>query len=77
MCSSDLKEMAKAVQDGTVAFAVDQQPYLQGYLAVDAIWLYKNNGDTIGGGEATLTGPAFIDKSNIAAVLKYAEAGTR
>ncbi|MFI5695833.1 sugar ABC transporter substrate-binding protein [Kribbella sp. NPDC051586] len=71
------KEMAKAVSDGTVQFAVDQQPYLQGYLAIDSLWLYKNNGDTIGGGEATLTGPAFIDKSNIAAVQKYAEAGTR
>ena len=71
------KEMAKAVQDGTVQFAVDQQPYLQGYLAVDAIWLNKTNGDTIGGGEATLTGPAFIDKTNIEAVAKYAEAGTR
>jgi len=71
------KEMAKAVKDGTVQFAVDQQPYLQGYLAIDAIWLYKNNGDTIGGGEATLTGPAFIDKSNIDAVEKYATAGTR
>ena len=71
------KEMAKAVQDGTVDFAVDQQPYLQGYLAVDAIWLNKTNGDTIGGGEATLTGPAFIDKSNIEAVAKYATAGTR
>ncbi|GAA2839737.1 sugar ABC transporter substrate-binding protein [Kribbella solani] len=71
------KEMAKAIQSGSVQFAVDQQPYLQGYLAVDALWLYKNNGDTIGGGQATLTGPAFIDKANIAAVLKYAEAGTR
>jgi simple sugar transport system substrate-binding protein len=71
------KEMAKAVKDGTVDFAVDQQPYLQGYLAIDAIWLYKTNGDTIGGGEATLTGPAFIDKTNIDAVEKFATAGTR
>lgn len=71
------KEMAKAVKDGTVEFAVDQQPYLQGYLAIDAIWLYRTNGNTIGGGEATLTGPAFIDKSNIEAVEKYATAGTR
>ena len=30
------KEIVKAIQDGTVTFAVDQQPYLQGYLAVDA-----------------------------------------
>ncbi|MEI8409286.1 MULTISPECIES: sugar ABC transporter substrate-binding protein [unclassified Kribbella] len=71
------KEMAKAVKDGTVDFAVDQQPYLQGYLAIDGIWLYKTNGNTIGGGEATLTGPAFIDKTNIEAVEKYATAGTR
>ena len=46
-------------------WAVDQQPYLQGYLAVDSLWLYKTNGNTIGGGQATLTGPAFIDKGNV------------
>ncbi|MGC4944000.1 substrate-binding domain-containing protein [Kribbella sp. DT2] len=71
------KEMAKAVKDGTVQFAVDQQPYLQGYLAVDAIWLAKTNGNAIGGGEATLTGPSFVEKSNIDAVEKFAAAGTR
>ncbi len=71
------KEMAKAVKDGTVQFAVDQQPYLQGYLAVDAIWLSKTNGNSIGGGEATLTGPSFVEKSNIDAVEKFAAAGTR
>lgn len=71
------KEMAKAVKDGTVQFAVDQQPYLQGYLAVDAVWLYKTNANTIGGGEATLTGPSFVEKSNVDAVEKFATAGTR
>ncbi|TWD82243.1 monosaccharide ABC transporter substrate-binding protein (CUT2 family) [Kribbella amoyensis] len=71
------KEMVKAIQDGTVQWTVDQQPYLQGYLAVDSIWLYRTNGDTIGGGQATLTGPAFIDKDNVTAVEKYAAAGTR
>ncbi|MEL4358960.1 MULTISPECIES: substrate-binding domain-containing protein [unclassified Luteococcus] len=70
-------ELVKAIQDGSIAFAVDQQPYLQGYLAVDALWLYKTNGNSIGGGTATLTGPAFIDKSNVDSVATYAAAGKR
>ncbi|WP_433166679.1 sugar ABC transporter substrate-binding protein [Kribbella sp. CA-247076] len=70
-------DLVKAIKDGTVQWAVDQQPYLQGYLAVDSLWLYKTNGNTIGGGQATLTGPAFIDKDNVAAVEKFAASGTR
>lgn len=66
-----------AIQDGTVQWAVDQQPYLQGYLAVDSLWLYLTNGNVLGGGQPTLTGPAFIDKSNIDAVADYAKGGTR
>ena len=62
---------------GDVAWAVDQQPFLQGYLAVDSLWLYLNNRNTIGGGTASLTGPAFIDKSNIDAIAEYAANGTR
>ncbi|WP_327667350.1 sugar ABC transporter substrate-binding protein [Streptomyces sp. NBC_00485] len=72
------KDLVKAVQDGKVEFAVDQQPYLQGYLAVDAIWLYKTNGNFSGGSTApVLTGPAFIDKTNVDAVAKFAANGTR
>ncbi|MBD0321815.1 MAG: substrate-binding domain-containing protein [Aldersonia sp.] len=70
-------ELVSAIQDGSVQWAVDQQPFLQGYLAIDSLWLYLNNGDTIGGGQATLTGPAFIDKSNIDSIAEYARAGTR
>ncbi len=70
-------ELVKAVQDGKVAWAIDQQPYLQGYLAVQALWLYKNNGNLIGGGQNVATGPAFIDSTNIEAVAKFAAGGTR
>ena len=75
----DLNEdLVKAVQEGTVEFAVDQQPYLQGYLAVDSLWLYKNNGNFSGGGTApVLTGPAFITKDNADAVAEFASKGTR
>jgi len=69
--------LVQAIKDGTVQWAVDQQPFLQGYLAVDSLWLYLNNGNIIGGGQPTLTGPAFIDQSNIDAVAEYARRGTR
>ncbi|MGV9842497.1 sugar ABC transporter substrate-binding protein [Streptomyces fungicidicus] len=72
------KDLTKAIQAGDIQFAVDQQPYLQGYLAVDGLWLYKNNGNYSGGGEQpVLTGPAFVDKSNVDAVSQYAAKGTR
>ncbi|MFF0731252.1 sugar ABC transporter substrate-binding protein [Streptomyces chartreusis] len=72
------KELIAAVKDGSVEFAVDQQPYLQGYLAVDSLWLHKNNGNYSGGGEAPiLTGPAFVDKSNVEAIAGFAAKGTR
>lgn len=71
------KQLVAAIQDGSIQWAVDQQPYLQGYLAVDAIWWYKTNGNTLGGGQNVATGPAFIDKSNIEAVSKFAANGTR
>ncbi|MFC7887137.1 sugar ABC transporter substrate-binding protein [Streptomyces sp. NPDC057376] len=72
------KELTGAIEKGDIEFAVDQQPYLQGYLAVDGLWLYKNNGNYSGGGEQpVLTGPAFVDKSNVKAVAEFAAKGTR
>ncbi|MEJ1199639.1 MULTISPECIES: sugar ABC transporter substrate-binding protein [unclassified Streptomyces] len=72
------KELTGAIEKGDIEFAVDQQPYLQGYLAVDGMWLYKNNGNYSGGGEQpVLTGPAFVDKSNVKAVAEFAAKGTR
>ncbi|OIJ67776.1 sugar ABC transporter substrate-binding protein [Streptomyces mangrovisoli] len=72
------KDLTGAISKGTIQFAVDQQPWLQGYLAVDSLWLYKNNGNYMGGGEQpVLTGPAFVDKTNVDAVAQYAAKGTR
>ena len=58
-------------------FSVDQQPYLQGYEAVDSLWLYLTNRNVLGGGLPVLTGPSFVDSSNIDAILTYAQNGTR
>ncbi|MEH0473554.1 substrate-binding domain-containing protein [Streptomyces sp. B21-097] len=72
------KDLVAAVRDGRVQFAVDQQPYLQGYLAVDGLWLHRTNGNVSGGGVApVLTGPAFVTRANVAQVARLAAAGTR
>ena len=71
-------QLTSAIKKGDIQFAVDQQPYLQGYLAIDSLWLYKNNGNYSGGGEQpVLTGPAFVDKSNVDQVAQFAAKGTR
>ncbi|MGH7057284.1 MAG: substrate-binding domain-containing protein [Acetobacteraceae bacterium] len=69
--------VVKLIQEGKVQWAVDQQPYVEGYLAIDFLWLYQTNGDVVGGGQAVLTGPTFVDHKNIAQVAKYAARGTR
>ena len=70
-------DAANAIKDGKIALAVDAQPYLQGYLAVASLWLFKTNGNIIGGGLSTLTGPAMVDSSNIGVILPFAQNHTR
>ena len=65
------------IKSGELQWAIDQQPYLQGYEAIDSLWLYKANGNILGGGRPTLTGPFLVDKNNIDFVGKFAAAGTR
>jgi simple sugar transport system substrate-binding protein len=71
------QEVVKGIQDGDIEFCIDQQPYLQGYEAVDTLWLYLTNGNDLGGGQPVLTGPSFVDKNNIDAIAKYAQNNTR
>ncbi|MBC3193055.1 substrate-binding domain-containing protein [Pseudonocardia sp. C8] len=71
------QDAAKAIQDGKIAFSVDQQPYVQGYLAVESLWLNLSNGNDIGGGKPTLTGPSIVDSSNIGQILPYTQANKR
>jgi simple sugar transport system substrate-binding protein len=70
-------DVAKAVQSGKILFAVDQQPYLQGYLPIVMLTQYKANLNVLGGGQPVLTGPALVTKDNAAQIEKLAAAGTR
>jgi simple sugar transport system substrate-binding protein len=70
-------KVAAELKDGTLGFAVDQQPWLQGYQAVDLLWLYKYNADVLGGGKPVLTGPQIITKDQAGALEEYTKRGTR
>ena len=63
-------EIAAAIKDGTIAFGIDQQPYLQGYLPVVLLTNYARYGVLPSGN--INSGPGFITKDNIALVEKYA-----
>jgi simple sugar transport system substrate-binding protein len=69
--------LLKDIAAGSVLFAIDQQQYLQGYLPIVFLALFKDNANTVGGGQPVLTGPGFVEKANVATVEKLAEAGTR
>ena len=70
-------KVATALKDGTLGFAVDQQPYLQGYEAVDLLWLYRYNRNVLGGGLPVLTGPQIITSDDASELAEYTKRGTR
>ena len=70
-------DLIDAIEAGDVAFTVDQQQYLQGYLPVILMHLQATNQNTAGGGLPILTGPGFVDTANASAVKALVSQGTR
>lgn len=70
-------KVAAGLEDGTLGFAVDQQPYLQGYEAVDLLWLQRYNADVLGGGKPVLTGPQIVTKDDAKKLAAFTKRGTR
>jgi len=70
-------DLISAIEGGQVAFTVDQQQYVQGYLPVVLMYLQAINLNTVGGGQPILTGPGFVDAENVAEVQELVNAGTR
>ena len=61
-------EVLEAIKAGDIAFAMDQQPYLQGFLSIQSAVLYQKYGlHPIG---AVTTGPLVIDSSNVDKTLE-------
>ena len=63
-------EISKAIKADTINFAIDQQPYLQGYMPVVVLSLYSRYG--IAPSNNINSGPGFITKANISQVEKLA-----
>jgi simple sugar transport system substrate-binding protein len=70
-------EVLDAITAGDMSFAIDQQQYLQGYLAVTFMSLFAKNLNTVGGGQPVLTGPGFVTKDNAEQVKDLSAKGTR
>jgi len=68
-------QVQSEIQNGTMAFAVDQQQYLQGYLPIVFLYLYKKDHQSVGGGTTVASGPLIVDKSNISKVSAAIAAG--
>ena len=56
------------IQDGSLGFTIDQQPYLQGFLPVLYLYMYNLSGGLVNPPE-TNTGLTFVTKSNVTPYL--------
>ncbi len=70
-------DVLEAVRDGKMLFAIDQQPYLQGYLPVVLLAEQARHGIFPARGELIPTGPHFITQANAAAAVTQQRAGVR
>ena len=63
-------EIADGIKSGVIAFAIDQQPFLQGYLPVVILTNLTRYG--VVPGNSINSGPGFVTKSTLALVEKFA-----
>jgi simple sugar transport system substrate-binding protein len=70
-------DVLQALQSKEMLFAIDQQPYLQGYLGVMLLVKYLETGVMAGGQQIIRTGPGFVTADNAAQVAKLIERGVR
>ncbi len=68
-------EILRAVRDGKILFAIDQQQFLQGYLPIVYLTDYIQYGVTPVNEVAT--GPAFVTQEEADEVIQLAEEGIR
>ena len=63
-------EISAAIKDGTINFAIDQQPFLQGSIPIQVLTSYVRYG--VAPANSIFTGPGFVTKDNIALVESLA-----
>lgn len=70
-------DVIEAVQAGRIDFAVDQQPYLQGYMPIEMLALRARYGIMPAQGDVVSTGPNFVTRSNAAQALELSRRSIR
>ena len=68
-------EVLRAVKAGQMEFAIDQQPFLQGYLPIVLLTQYELYGVLPAQGAVVPTGPSFVTARDVARVMRLSEAG--
>ncbi len=63
-----LPKTLQEIQSGNLDFTIDQQPYLQGFIPVIQLFLYKLSGGLMAPSD-TNTGLLFVTKSNVGPYL--------
>jgi len=61
-----IPETLAGIKDGSLDYTIDQQPYMQGFLPVLYLYMYKISGGLLAPSE-TNTGLLFVTKDNVAA----------
>ncbi len=69
-------DVLNAIKNNQMLFAIDQQQYLQGYLPIVLLTLYKTNLNTIAN-DVLQTGPGFVTSQNVNQVIQLTAHGTR
>jgi simple sugar transport system substrate-binding protein len=70
-------EVLEAVRRGDLLFAVDQQPYLQGYLPVILLTQRARYGLFPAEGDIVATGPNFVTRENAAKAIELSRRSIR
>ncbi len=72
-----IPETLAGIQDGSLDYTIDQQPYLQGFLPIAALAQQARYGLFLGKGEVVPTGPNFVTPANAASVLELSKRSIR
>jgi simple sugar transport system substrate-binding protein len=70
-------DILRALHSGEIQFAIDQQPYLQGYLPVVFLTQQARYGLMPSAGTTMRTGPTFVTKADVARVSRLTSQGIR
>ncbi len=70
-------DVLSGVQDGRILFAVDQQPYLEGYLPIVLLAERARHGLFPAAGGLIPTGPRFVTPDNVSDAIRLSREGVR